>query len=32
MDQVKVKRALVSVTDKTGVAEFCKVLVQEFPA
>jgi len=30
MDQVKVKRALVSVTDKTGVAEFCKVLAQEF--
>ncbi|MEL7667630.1 MAG: bifunctional phosphoribosylaminoimidazolecarboxamide formyltransferase/IMP cyclohydrolase [Actinomycetota bacterium] len=30
MDNVKVKRALVSVTDKTGVAEFCKVLAEEF--
>ena len=30
MDQVQVKRALVSVTDKTGVAEFCKVLQDEF--
>ncbi|MHB1136567.1 MAG: bifunctional phosphoribosylaminoimidazolecarboxamide formyltransferase/IMP cyclohydrolase, partial [Coriobacteriia bacterium] len=30
MDNVKIKRALVSVTDKTGVAEFCKVLVNEF--
>ncbi len=30
MDQVKVKRALVSVTDKTGVAEFCKALQDEF--
>ncbi|MDP2300023.1 MAG: bifunctional phosphoribosylaminoimidazolecarboxamide formyltransferase/IMP cyclohydrolase, partial [Actinomycetota bacterium] len=30
MDQVTIKRALVSVTDKTGVAEFCKVLVDEF--
>ncbi|MDP2182283.1 MAG: bifunctional phosphoribosylaminoimidazolecarboxamide formyltransferase/IMP cyclohydrolase [Actinomycetota bacterium] len=29
MDQVKVKRALVSVTDKTGVVDFCKAL-QEF--
>ncbi|MDP2233152.1 MAG: bifunctional phosphoribosylaminoimidazolecarboxamide formyltransferase/IMP cyclohydrolase [Actinomycetota bacterium] len=30
MDHVQVKRALVSVTDKTGVAEFCKVLVEQF--
>ena len=30
MDAVTVKRALVSVTDKTGVAEFCKVLSEEF--
>jgi len=25
-----IKRALVSVTDKTGVAEFCRVLAEEF--
>ncbi|MDH4140306.1 MAG: bifunctional phosphoribosylaminoimidazolecarboxamide formyltransferase/IMP cyclohydrolase [Coriobacteriia bacterium] len=30
MDQVKVKRALVSVTDKTGVVDFCRVLAEEF--
>ncbi len=30
MDQVKVKRALVSVTDKAGVVEFCRVLAEEF--
>ena len=30
MNNVKIKRALVSVTDKTGVAEFCKVLAEEF--
>ncbi len=30
MDAVTVKRALVSVTDKTGVAEFCRALVREF--
>ncbi len=30
MEQVQVKRALVSVTDKTGVAEFAKTLVAEF--
>ncbi|MDT8434888.1 MAG: bifunctional phosphoribosylaminoimidazolecarboxamide formyltransferase/IMP cyclohydrolase [Anaerosomatales bacterium] len=30
MDQVQVKRALVSVTDKTGVVEFCRVLAEEF--
>lgn len=30
MDQVRVRRALVSVTDKTGVAEFCSALVSEF--
>ncbi|MDY0340592.1 MAG: bifunctional phosphoribosylaminoimidazolecarboxamide formyltransferase/IMP cyclohydrolase [Coriobacteriia bacterium] len=30
MDNVKIRRALVSVTDKTGVAEFCKVLVEEY--
>lgn len=30
MDQVIVKRALVSVTDKTGIVEFCRVLVEEF--
>ncbi|MDR1016960.1 MAG: bifunctional phosphoribosylaminoimidazolecarboxamide formyltransferase/IMP cyclohydrolase [Coriobacteriales bacterium] len=30
MDLVPIKRALVSVTDKTGVAEFCKALQQEF--
>jgi phosphoribosylaminoimidazolecarboxamide formyltransferase / IMP cyclohydrolase len=26
IDQVKIRRALVSVTDKTGVVEFCKAL------
>ncbi len=30
MDSVKIKRALVSVTDKAGVAEFCRVLAEEF--
>ena len=30
MDTVTIKRALVSVTDKTGVAEFCKALSEEF--
>ena len=30
MDQVQVKRALVSVTDKTGVVAFCRVLAEEF--
>lgn len=30
MDNVKIKRALVSVTDKTGVADFCRVLASEF--
>ncbi len=30
MDFVKVKRALVSVTDKTGVVEFCSALSSEF--
>ncbi len=30
MDKVKVSRALVSVTDKTGVAEFAKALSEEF--
>ena len=30
MDEVKVKRALVSVTDKSGVVEFCRVLSEEF--
>jgi phosphoribosylaminoimidazolecarboxamide formyltransferase/IMP cyclohydrolase len=30
MDTVTVKRALVSVTDKTGVAEFCQALVAEW--
>ncbi|MHB8762686.1 MAG: bifunctional phosphoribosylaminoimidazolecarboxamide formyltransferase/IMP cyclohydrolase [Coriobacteriia bacterium] len=30
MDDVKVRRALVSVTDKTGVAEFCRALSEEF--
>src|SRR5574340_546579 len=30
MDTVKVRRALVSVTDKTGLAEFCKALSDEF--
>lgn len=30
MEQITIKRALVSVTDKTGVAEFCKVLAEEF--
>ncbi|MGB4592513.1 MAG: bifunctional phosphoribosylaminoimidazolecarboxamide formyltransferase/IMP cyclohydrolase [Coriobacteriia bacterium] len=30
MDLVTIKRALVSVTDKTGVVEFCKALVEEF--
>jgi phosphoribosylaminoimidazolecarboxamide formyltransferase/IMP cyclohydrolase len=30
MDQVTIKRALVSVTDKTGVVEFCRALSDEF--
>jgi phosphoribosylaminoimidazolecarboxamide formyltransferase/IMP cyclohydrolase len=30
MDKVQVKRALVSVTDKTGVVEFCRALAEEF--
>ncbi|MCE5190318.1 MAG: bifunctional phosphoribosylaminoimidazolecarboxamide formyltransferase/IMP cyclohydrolase [Actinomycetia bacterium] len=30
MDLVKVKRALVSVTDKTGVVAFCQTLSEEF--
>lgn len=30
MDSVRVKRALVSVTDKTGVADLCRALVNEF--
>ena len=30
MSQVIIKRALVSVTDKTGVAEFCRALSDEF--
>jgi phosphoribosylaminoimidazolecarboxamide formyltransferase/IMP cyclohydrolase len=30
MSQVVVKRALVSVTDKTGVVEFCRALIEEF--
>ncbi|MRS11946.1 MAG: bifunctional phosphoribosylaminoimidazolecarboxamide formyltransferase/IMP cyclohydrolase [Actinobacteria bacterium] len=30
MNMVTVKRALVSVTDKTGVAEFCGALSREF--
>lgn len=30
MTNPQIKRALVSVTDKTGVAEFCKSLVDEF--
>ena len=30
MDQVTIKRALVSVTDKTGVAEFCRALADDF--
>ncbi|MBK5211829.1 MAG: bifunctional phosphoribosylaminoimidazolecarboxamide formyltransferase/IMP cyclohydrolase [Coriobacteriia bacterium] len=30
MTNPTIKRALVSVTDKTGVAEFCKVLEEEF--
>jgi phosphoribosylaminoimidazolecarboxamide formyltransferase/IMP cyclohydrolase len=30
MDLVKVKRALVSVTDKSGVVEFCSALASEF--
>jgi len=30
MDKVEVKRALVSVTDKTGVVEFCRALAEEF--
>ncbi len=30
MDFVKVKRALVSVTDKSGVVEFCRALSEEF--
>jgi len=30
MSQVSIKRALVSVTDKTGVVDFCRVLAEEF--
>jgi phosphoribosylaminoimidazolecarboxamide formyltransferase / IMP cyclohydrolase len=30
MSNVSIKRALVSVTDKTGVVEFCRTLVTEF--
>jgi phosphoribosylaminoimidazolecarboxamide formyltransferase/IMP cyclohydrolase len=30
MSQVVIKRALVSVTDKTGVVEFCRALSEEF--
>jgi len=30
MSQVTIKRALVSVTDKTGVVEFCRALSEEF--
>ena len=30
MSQVVIKRALVSVTDKTGVVEFCRALTDEF--
>ncbi|MBS3956346.1 MAG: bifunctional phosphoribosylaminoimidazolecarboxamide formyltransferase/IMP cyclohydrolase [Clostridiales bacterium] len=30
MNEVQVKRALVSVTDKTGIVEFCRALVAEF--
>jgi AICAR transformylase/IMP cyclohydrolase PurH len=30
MDVVTVKRALVSVTDKTGIVEFCAALSREF--
>ncbi|NTW28121.1 MAG: bifunctional phosphoribosylaminoimidazolecarboxamide formyltransferase/IMP cyclohydrolase [Coriobacteriia bacterium] len=29
-DRVSIKRALVSVTDKTGVVDFCRVLADEF--
>jgi len=29
-DQITIKRALVSVTDKTGVVDFCSTLVDEF--
>ncbi|MEN6430893.1 MAG: bifunctional phosphoribosylaminoimidazolecarboxamide formyltransferase/IMP cyclohydrolase [Coriobacteriales bacterium] len=30
MDRVSIKRALVSVTDKTGIVEFCSALSSEF--
>jgi len=30
MSQVVIKRALVSVTDKTGVVDFCRALAEEF--
>ena len=30
MSNVSIKRALVSVTDKSGVVEFCRALVDEF--
>jgi phosphoribosylaminoimidazolecarboxamide formyltransferase/IMP cyclohydrolase len=30
MSNVSIKRALVSVTDKSGVAEFCRALADEF--
>ncbi|HET6350530.1 MAG TPA: bifunctional phosphoribosylaminoimidazolecarboxamide formyltransferase/IMP cyclohydrolase [Coriobacteriia bacterium] len=30
MPQVAIKRALVSVTDKTGVVDFCRALSEEF--
>src|SRR5512139_2861603 len=30
MEQVRIKRALVSVTDKTGVVDFARALADEF--
>ena len=30
MNQVKIRRALVSVTDKTGVVDFCRSLAEDF--
>lgn len=32
MEDVKIKRVLISVTDKTGVVEFARALSQEFGA
>ena len=32
MSDPKIKRVLVSVTDKTGVADFARALVNEFGA